>query len=203
MKRKTFDLILTAVGGALTVVLLAAGALLLWGSNFTGNEVHNQLAMQDVYFPTAAQIAHPTGSEIRATMVPYLTPYAGQQVLTGAQAQTYATHFIRVHLSEMPYGGVYSKVSGAARAAKPGSAQATQLQQLEVTVFQGTTLRSMLLEAYGFSIFGELALDGALAAFCAAFVMLTLTSLGLWHLRRVPADEEFPKSVTTATAQAA
>jgi hypothetical protein len=203
MKRKTLDIILTSTGALLTVVLIAAGALLLWGSNFTSNQVHNQLAMQDVYFPTAAQLAHPTGSEVRATMIPYLAPYAGQEVLTGTQAQAYATHFIAIHLSHMPYGGVYSKVSSAARAAKPGSPQATQLSGLETTVFQGTTLRAMLLEAYGFSIFGTLAFDGALAAFCAAFLMLVLTVLGVWHARRTPLEEEFPKARSTETAKAA
>ncbi len=199
MRRKTLDLILTAGGGVLTVILLAAGALLLWGNSFTNDQVHNQLAMQQVYFPTKAQLAHPTGSEVRATMIPYLAPYAGQQVLTGAQAQAYATHFIRVHLSEMPYGGVYSKVSAASRA-KPTTAKLTGLVQ---TVFKGTTLRSMLLEAYGFSIFGQLALDGALAAFSAAGALIILTGLGLWHVRRTPVEAEFPKSISSSSAKAA
>ena len=199
MRRKTLDLILTAGGGVLTVILLAAGALLLWGNSFSDSEVHNQLAMQQVYFPTKAQLAHPTGSEVRKTMIPYLAPYAGQQVLTGAQAQAYATHFIRVHLSEMPYGGVYSKVSAASRA-KPTTAKLTGLVQ---TVFKGTTLRSMLLEAYGFSIFGQLALDGALAAFSAAGALIILTGLGLWHVRRTPVEAEFPKSISSSSAKAA
>ena len=199
MRRKTLDLILTAGGGVLTVILLAAGALLLWGNSFTNDQVHNQLAMQQVYFPTKAQLAHPTGSEVRATMIPYLAPYAGQQVLTGAQAQAYATHFIRVHLSEMPYGGVYSKVSAASRA-KPTTAKLTGLVQ---TVFKGTTLRSMLLEAYGFSIFGQLALDGALAAFSAAGALIILTGLGLWHVRRTPVEAEFPKSISSSSPKAA
>ena len=200
MKRKTFDLILTALGTVLTVVLLAAGALLLWGSNFANNEVHTQLVMQQVYFPTASAFKHAkAGTEITPTMKPYLLQYAGQQVTTGAQAQAYATHFIRVHLSEMPYGGVYSKVSAASRA-KPTTAQLAGLVQ---TSFQGTTLRSMLLEAYGFSIFGDLAFDGALAALSAAGVMLVLTGFGLLHIRRTPEDQEFPKSRTVPTAQAA
>jgi hypothetical protein len=199
MKRKTLDLILTAAGGVLVVVLIAAGALLMWGSNFTSNEVHNQLANQQVYFPTSAQLAHPTGKEVRATMIPYLSPYAGQQVLTGDQAQAYATHFIRIHLSEMPYGGVYSKVSAASMAKPTTAALAAEVQ----TVFRGTTLRSMLLEAYGFSVFGELAFDGALAAFCAAFLMLVLTGFGLWHVRQVPESQEFPKSLPVAEKQAA
>jgi hypothetical protein len=199
MRRKTFDLMLTAGGAALTVILIAAGALLLWGSSFSDNEVHNQLAMQQVYFPTKAQLAHPTGTEVRKTMIPYLAPYAGQQVLTGTQAQVYATHFIRIHLSEMPFGGVYAKVSAASRA-HPTTAKLAGLVQ---TVFQGTTLRAMLLEAYGFSIFGELAFDGALAAFAAAGALIILTGLGLWHIRRTPADEEFPRSLGSASTKAA
>ena len=200
MKRKTLDLILTAVGAALTVVLIAAGSLLLWGSNFASNEVHNQLATQQVFFPKAATFAHAkAGTEITPTMKPYLLQYAGQQVLTGAQALAYATHFIRVHLSEMPYGGVYSQVSAASRA-KPTTAK---LAGLVTTVFRGTTLRSMLLEAYGFSVFGDLAFDGALAAFSAAGLLLILTALGLLHIRRVPEDLEFPKSIATTTVKAA
>jgi hypothetical protein len=200
MRRKTLDLILTAVGGALVVVLVAAGALLLWGSNFTSTEVHNQLAMQDVFFPQASAFAHAkAGTEITPTMKQYLLPYAGQEVLTGAQAHAYATHFIRIHLSEMPDGGVYSKLS-AASMAKPTTATLANFVQLS---FRGTTLRAMLLEAYGFSVFGELAFDGALAAFCAAFVMLVLTSLGLWHIRRVPATQQFPKSLPASVDQAA
>ena len=199
MRRKTFDLMLTAGGAALAVILVAAGALLLWGSSFSDSEVRNQLAMQQVYFPTKAQLAHPTGTEVRKTMIPYLAPYAGQQVLTGAQAQTYATHFIRIHLSEMPFGGVYSKVSTASRA-HPTTAKLAGLVQ---TVFQGTTLRAMLLEAYGFSIFGQLAFDGALAAFAAAGALIILTGLGLWHIRRVPAEEEFPKSLGSVSSKVA
>lgn len=200
MRRKTLDLILTGGGVALMVVLLAAGALLMWGSNFSNNEVHNQLSLQQVYFPTATAFAHAkAGTEITPTMKPYLLKYAGQEVLTGAQAQAYATHFIRIHLSEMPYGGVYSKVSAASLAKPTTAALAGEVQ----TVFRGTTLRAMLLEAYGFSVFGQLAFDGALAAFCAAFVMLILTGLGLWHIQRTPLEAEFPKSLSTATAQAA
>jgi len=200
MKRKTLDLILTAGGAGLMVICVIAGVLLLWGSSFASNEVHNQLAQQQVYFPPASAFAHPTGHEVRATMRPYLEQYAGQEVLTGAQAQAYATHFIRIHLSEMPYGGVYAKVSAAA-IAKPTTAQ---LQTLVQTVFRGTTLRAELLEAYGFSVFGTIAGDGAIAAFCVAGIMLFLTALGLLHIRRVPESQEFPKSLgSVETAQAA
>lgn len=41
MKRKAFDLIVTAVGGVLVVILVVAGALLLVGANYANSSVHN------------------------------------------------------------------------------------------------------------------------------------------------------------------
>src|SRR6516165_2385062 len=141
------------VGFALSAVLLVSGGLLLWGSTYVHNTVQNQLAAQQIYFPPKAAFAHPkAGTEITPSMIPSVSKYAGQQLLTGAQAKTYADNFIKVHLSEMPYGGVYSKVS-AASMAQPKN---TQLAALKQTTFQGTTLRGLLLEAYAFSTIGTI-----------------------------------------------
>jgi hypothetical protein len=209
IRRKTFDLVLTLGGAVLTVVLIAAGSLLMWGATYANSNVHNQLAEQQIYFPTKAAFAHAKpGTEITPGMKPYLLQYAGQQVLNGQQAEAYADHFIAVHLSEMPYGGVYSKVSAAARAATPGTPQAAKLAALENTVFQGTTLRGLLLEAYGFWTFGQIAFIASIISFALGGVMLLLTLLGLVHWARVPEDVEFPrrhsrKEEKGETAQAA
>src|SRR5579875_404912 len=172
MRRKTFDTILTAGGVVLTIVLVVAGVLLMWGHNFANDNVRTQLAQQEITVPAA-------GSSALASpkIGPYLDRYAGQQVLSGPAAKAYADHFIAVHLSEMPYGGVYAKVSAAAMAAPKGSAQATQLAAAEATVFQGTTLRGLLLEAYAFWEFGQIALIAAIASFIGAGVMLVLSAL--------------------------
>jgi len=160
---------------------------MLWGNSYVDSNVHNQLAEQQVFFPPKAAFAHPVaGSEITASMIPSVSKYAGQQLLTGAQAEVYADDFIAVHLSEMPYGGVYSKISTAARA-NPKSAS---LAALETTSFQGTTLRGLLLEAYGFSQMGAVLLWGAIAAFCLAFIMSLLVILGIRHARRTPVERE-------------
>jgi hypothetical protein len=185
MRRKTFDGILTAGGGLLTVVLIMAGALLMWGAVFTQSQVHSQLAAQKIYFPTAAAFAHAApGTEITPGMKPYLLKYAGQQVLTGAQAEAYADHFIAVHLSEMPYHGVYSLISTAARSATPGTTQAAQLSALKTTAFQGTTLRGLLLEAYAYGTIGSIALVAAIVSFVLAAVSILLTLAGYMHWRR-------------------
>jgi hypothetical protein len=86
----------------------------------------------------------------------------------------------------MPYGGVYSKISTAARA-EPKN---TKLAELETTSFQGTTLRGLLLEAYGFSKIGTIMLYGAIASFILALVMLGLVVLGFRHAQRTPPEEE-------------
>src|SRR5215472_15089452 len=128
------------VGFALSAVLFVAGGLLLWGSTYTHNMVHNQLAAQQIYFPPKAAFAHPkAGTEITPSMIPSVSQYAGQQLTTGAQAKVYANDFIKVHMSEMPYGGVYSKVS-AASMADPTN---TKLAGLKSTAFMGTTLRGL------------------------------------------------------------
>jgi hypothetical protein len=187
MQRKMFDFLASAAGLLIVVMLLVAGSLLLWGNSFTSTSVRNQLVKQDIVFPTSAEFAQArAGAEITPAMLPYLEKYAGQELTTGAQAEAYADHFIAVHLSEMPYGGVYAKVSAASRANPSNTALATEVQ----TTFQGTTLRGLLLEAYAFSEFGLIAMYAAIASFVLAGIMLLLVGLGLWHARRTPEDAE-------------
>lgn len=181
MKRRVFDLLLSAAGSVLVVALLVAGGLLMWGHNFAESNVQSQLAQQEITFPAA-------GSSALASpeIGPYLNQYAGQPLTTGEQARAYADHFISVHLSEMPYGGVYSKISAAAQA----DPKNTQLATLKATSFQGTTLRGLLLEAYAFSVFGDIALWAAIASFILAAALAVLVGLGFWHARRVPPAAE-------------
>ena len=187
MQRKMFDVLASAGGLVMVVVLVVAGGLLMWGYSFTTNSVHNQLAQQDIVFPTKAEFAQAkAGTEITPGMLPYLEKYAGQPLTTGAQAEAYADHFIAVHLSEMPLGGVYAKVSAASRANPTNTALAAEVS----TSFEGTTLRGLLLEAYAFSEFGLIALWAGIAAFVLAGVMALLVAFGFWHARRTPADAE-------------
>ena len=114
MSRKVLDILASSAGVVVVVVLVIAGGLLTWGHSFVNSNVHSQLAQQQIYFPPKAAFDHPkAGTEITPSMIPSVSKYAGQQLLTGPQAKTYADNFIAVHLSEMPYGGVYSKLSAA------------------------------------------------------------------------------------------
>ena len=99
MRRNSSRTLFATVGAALAAVLLIAGGLLLWGSAYVHNTVQGQLAAQQITFPPASAFAHPkAGGEITPNMIPSVSQYAGQQLLTGQQAEAYADHFIAQHV---------------------------------------------------------------------------------------------------------
>ncbi|HZD74035.1 MAG TPA: hypothetical protein VE776_09165 [Actinomycetota bacterium] len=181
MRRRTFDLLVSSTGVVLTIVLLVAGGLLFWGYSFANGSVHDQLAAQKIFFPAK-------GSQALAPpeIGRYLNRYAGQQLVTGAQAKAYADHYIAVHLRESAGGRTYAETSNLARQ-NPGN---TELADQVQTLFRGETLRGLLLNAYAFWKIGQIALVASIASFALAVVMLVLTALGFWHLRRVSPTEE-------------
>lgn len=179
MRRKALDRILATSGLVVTIVLVVAGGLLLWGHNFANDNVKTQLSEQQIFFPAKGSKALAP-----ADIGPYLNKYAGQKLTTGPQAEAYADHFIAVHLSEVAQGQTYSQVSTKAQANPNDAKLAAQVQ----TLFRGETLRGLLLEAYGFWKLGEIALIAAMVSFALAAVMAVLTGLGFWHLRVVPED---------------
>jgi|ERR1022692_247197 hypothetical protein len=185
MRRRTFDALMVFAGLALAAILLVAGGLLTWGSSFVSSEVHNQLAAQKIVFPAANSPA------IKAPEFAAMKQYAGQTMTTGAQAEVYADHFIANHLNEAAGGLTYSQVSTLALAHPTNAKYAAQ----DAVLFKGTTLRSMLLNAYGFGTMGQIAGIAAIVAFVGAALMLILSFLGLAHLRRVPEQKEVLASV--------
>ena len=191
MQRKFFDVLASAGGLVMVVVLVVAGALLLWGYSFANSNVHNQLAEQQIVFPSKAAFAHPVaGSEITPSMIGTVSKYAGQPLVTGQEAAVYANDFIGVHIQEIGGGLTYAQLSAKAMALPKGSAAYTAAEGTVTTVFQGTTLRGLLLEAYAFSEFGLIALWAGIAAFVLAGVMALLVAFGFWHARRTPSEAE-------------
>lgn len=188
MRRRTFDALVSGAGLLLAAVLLVAGALLTWGHVFVNNEVHNQLAAQKIVFPATN---NPEFKALPKADAAAMAPYAGQLMTNGAQAQVYADNFIDYHLSLIAGGKTYSQLSTLSRADPTNTTLAGEVQ----TVFQGTTLRSMLLEAYGFWTIGQIALIAAIASYAAAGLMLMLSILGFVHLRRTSPQAEILPNV--------
>ena len=114
-----------------------------------------------------------------AEITKYVTPYAGQKVVNGKQAQVFADHYIKVHLSEVAGGKTYSEVSGAFLTMDPKDPNYATVAQQRQTLFMGETLRGMLLNAYGFWKIGQIAADRRdWVSFITAGVMLLLSALG-------------------------
>ena len=179
--RRSSHLTLVIAGFAAAVLFAVAGGLLLWGSAYVHNTVQNQLAAQQIYFPSQAAFAHPVaGGEITPNMIPSVSQYAGQQLLTGQQAEAYADHFIAQHITDMTGGKTYSQLS-AESMAQPNN---TKLAGLVATVFKGETLRSMLLNAYGWWKVSQIAFIGSLIAFGLAGLAFLASLAGLTLGRR-------------------
>ena len=187
MQRKVFDFIASAGGAVMVVVLVVAGSLLMWGYSFTTNSVHNQLAQQDITFPTAAEFAHAkAGTEITPGMLPYLLKYAG-----AAADHRGPGRGLRRPLHRRALGcGDASRAASTPRSAPPlePTRPTPRWRPKCTTSFQSTTLRGLLLEAYAFSEFGLIALWAGIAAFVLAGVMALLVAFGFWHARRTPAE---------------
>jgi len=164
------------VGFALAGVLLVAGGLLLWGSTYSHNMVHNQLAAQKIFFPPQAAFAHPkAGTEITPSMVPSVSQYAGQQLLTGQQAQSYADNFIAVHIANMTGGQTYAQLSAKALA----NPDDTKLAGQVAAVFKGEALRGMLLNAFGWWKVSQITYIASLIAFGLGGLTLLASLFGL------------------------
>jgi hypothetical protein len=192
MRRKTFDVLASVAGLVLAAVLAVGGGLMLWGHNFVDNQVSSQLTAQKIVFPTKS---NPEFKALPAADAAAMGQYAGQMLTTGAQAKVYADNFIAFHLSKM--GGTYSQLS-AQSLAQPNN---TKLAAMATTVFKGTTLRGMLLNAYAFWQMGVIALWGAIVSFIGAGLLLVLSLLGFVHAGRVsPTTEFMPKHTEKVTA---
>jgi len=173
--RKVIDKVFVLLGVVAVLLLLVVGALSLYAYRFATNQVKTELVAQKIFFPAAGS----AGFSVEE--YPGLQKYAGQQVDDGIKAKAYANEYIGHHLEKVAGGKTYSEVS--AEAMKNPSD--TKLQQQKQTLFQGETLRGILLgTGYAFWIFGMIAFYVALAAFVGAAMMLILVILGLKHMKK-------------------
>jgi hypothetical protein len=187
MKRRVFDLIASTVGLGLAILLMVGGGLLTWAHNYVQDEVHNQLASQKVFFPPSSD------PELKDPAFAAVRQYAGQQLLTGDQAEVYADHFIANHLKAIGGGKTYSQLSGEYQAlsdAQKAAPAGVELNGQVQTMFRGETLRGLLLNAYAFGKMGTIAGIGAIVAWIGGGLMFVLAGLGFWHSRRAPETAE-------------
>ncbi|HET7060208.1 MAG TPA: hypothetical protein VFH99_02745 [Candidatus Saccharimonadales bacterium] len=175
IQRKVIDKVFIMLGVCATAVLLVVGGLAWYGYSFTHKQVKDELSSQKIYFPLKGSAAFSPAE------FPDLQKYAGQQVDTGIKAKAYANDFIGRHIKKIADGQTYSQVSTAAQA-DPTNAT---LQQEKSTLFQGETLRGLLLNAYAFDTLGMISYYVAITAFIGAIIFALLVLAGLGHLKRL------------------
>jgi len=189
--RAFLDKLVSWTGVAVAAVLLIAGGLLTWANAFIGDQVHDQLVMQDITMPEGDALGGLAEEDVSA-----LEKYAGSALDTGPEAKAYADHYILAHMNAASDGRTYQQVSGEflalddeAKASEEGQA----LAGLRQTLFMGNTLRGLLLYGYAFATIGTIAGFAAIAAFAGAFVLLALSLLGMRHARQTARAEVAPQ----------
>jgi hypothetical protein len=192
LRRRTLDKVLIGTGAVAAVVFAAAGGLLMWGSNFAEDYVHDELASQNVEFPDADSLREEGRDD--------LVKYADEQVTTGAEAEAYAG-YIAGHMEGIADGKTYSEIDdrGAAQAvvdARENGASEAEIAELQATanelkaqrdsLFRGETLRGLLLTSFAWATVGMIAGIAAWVAFAGAALLVALVMAGLVHLRHTP-----------------
>jgi hypothetical protein len=132
-------------------------------------------------------------------MIPSVSQYAGQHLLTGQQAEAYADLVIAQHVTDMTGGKTYSQLS-AESMVQPND---PQLADLVSTVFKGETLRSMLLNAYGWWKVSQITYIASLVSFGHGGLALIGSALGSATTRRTRKPGQVIPHVGPATAKAA
>lgn len=161
-------------GLVLTIILLVAAGLAYTGYKFATQQVQSQLVQEKISFPAKGSPG------LDPKVFPGLQQYAGQPVDNGIKAKAYADEFIWAHMMKSSGGKTYAEVSSAQRA----SPQDQKLSELKATLFQGDMLRSSLLTAYAFSVFGTIAGYTVVVCLAAAALVLLLSLRSLAKARK-------------------
>ena len=175
MERKTWDQLVSGAGAVIAAVLIVVGALAVFGGNFGRDNVTDRLEPQNVQFPPAEAMTPEELDEVGE--------YAGQQVVNGEQAEAYS-RYIGLHLTEVNEGQTYAETSAAAREEGIDPELAAELQAKADTLFKGETLRSILLNAYGWWTVASIAVIAGYAMIAAGIVLAIFAFLGFRHARR-------------------
>lgn len=172
------------------VIIFAFGAgMAYWGYSFNNDQIKNQLAPQQIFFPKDI-------SDVPQPEQNALAPYVGQQVLNGEQAHIFAENYLGLHLRELADGKVYSQLSTEARAEKDPVEKAKK-DGLVQTAFRGETLKGMLNQAWAFSIFGTMAMYVSFGLAIVALIVLAALVFELFFAHK-PVEETLRANMIVA-----
>jgi hypothetical protein len=173
--RSTWDKIVSGAGAVLAVALIVVGTSAVYGGQFGRDNVRDRLAPEKVVFPPFDAMTPQEQQQ--------LGEFAGQTVDTGPEAEAFS-RYIGGHLAEVNDGKTYSETSAAAREDGLAPKTAADLQVKADTLFKGETLRSILLNAYGWWTVATIALYVGFALIVAGAMLAIFAFLGFRHARR-------------------
>lgn len=177
MHRSTLDKLISSTAIILSIVLLLASVALFFAHNFIHSQVSSQLQSQAITFPAKDSKAYTSLPDVDQQA---MCSYVGQQVVTGAQAEVFADHYIAVHLKNIGDGKTYAELSSDAMKDPTNTALSNKVD----TVFKGETLRGMLLNAYAFDTMAVIALLAAYSTLVAGLLLTVFALLGFRHAKK-------------------
>ena len=175
MNRKMWDQLVSTGALVVAVVLIVLGGLAVFGGNFGRQNVTDRLAPEKVFFAPLSAMS----PEEKASV----GDFAGQQVTTGPQAEAFS-RYIAGHLEFVNDGKTYAETSAAARVEGLDPQVAADLSAKADVLFKGETLRSIMLNAYGWWTVATIALIAGYAMIGAGLILLALAILGFRHAKR-------------------
>lgn len=208
MQRKTLDLLFSAGGLGLAVLLVIVVFVLQSNADFANDYVTDQLSQQKILFKEADAL---TAEERRSECV---VKHAGQLLKTGKQAECYANEFIGLHVKSIPGadGMTYAELGVPQAELRTKVTEAQQSNDAELpalqkqladitatrdTVFKGETLRGVLLTSYGFSVFGTKADQISVVLSIVAALLALLSIAGFVHALVTPKSVAFGEPIPT------
>jgi hypothetical protein len=176
---------------ALVIILGGASAFLINEGTFVNNTIHDQLVAQNISFPAAS--TEVPGGALDPAEFPDLQQYAGQQLDSGTKAKAYAEGFLGRHLTKVANGKTYSQIDTKSGTPAQNAAAAAQ----KATLFQGETLKNMLLNAWGWSMLATYTTYGGYALLIAALAVFAGLVFEIFFATR-PEEVVVPRPKATA-----
>lgn len=115
-----------------------------------------------------------------------LTQWIGQDLTTGPQAKAYADNYIWQHMLASADGKTFQEMGTVINEAKKKGAseeEIAKLQKIRDSLFQGDTLRGILLSAYGWWLVGSIAMWAGIGMAILG-VVLAVLGFGVMRTKR-------------------
>ncbi|EJZ87872.1 hypothetical protein QP400_08995 [Winkia sp. UMB3158] len=164
-----------AIARVLGTILVLVGIGAIGGGLFLHSSVSSQLSEQQITMPSKENLTTQEQKD-------HLLQYAGQPMEDGNQAFAFSDYYIKEHLKQMAGGKNYNEVSGEymklSADPKADPQKVAKLRELRADMFQGNSLRGMLLNAYAFWTMGTVAFWAGIGSLIVGAGALIYSFLG-------------------------